>query len=50
MKGTKTETRISKPTPCQSSPLGSDIDLSPEHLPNRARYRARARYRFLILS
>jgi hypothetical protein len=29
MKGTKTETRISKPTPCQSSPFGSDVRSVP---------------------
>jgi hypothetical protein len=29
MKGTKTETRISKPTPCQSSPFGSEVRSVP---------------------
>ena len=49
MKGTKTETCISKPTHCQSSLWGQTSDLSPEHLPNRSRYRARARHRFLVI-
>ena len=32
MKGTKTETRISKPTPCQSSPFGSDMEICPQSI------------------